>query len=117
MVVIHTAYATMKMPGPKGFITIKGNQRHALAFENASLSHVRHIEDKMAQEQEANMVKTKGGSTPHKASMFKPPTGSTPRAPTTQKGTYVAGEEGKEILTDASNLDKKLWINLNLDPK
>jgi hypothetical protein len=117
MVVIHTAYATMKMPGPKGFITIKGNQRHALAFENASLSHVRYIEDKTAQEQEANMVKTKGGSMPHKASIFKPPTGSTPRAPTTQKGTYVAGEESKEILTDASNLDKKLWINSNLDPK
>jgi hypothetical protein len=26
MVVIHTAYATMKMPDPKGMITIKANQ-------------------------------------------------------------------------------------------
>jgi hypothetical protein len=28
---IHTAYATMKMPGPKGMITIKADQRNALA--------------------------------------------------------------------------------------
>jgi hypothetical protein len=26
MVVIHTAHATMKMPGPKGVITVKANQ-------------------------------------------------------------------------------------------
>jgi hypothetical protein len=48
MVVIHTAYATMKMPGPKGVITIKANQRDALACENASLSHTGHFGDKVA---------------------------------------------------------------------
>jgi hypothetical protein len=26
MAVIHTAYATMKMPGPKGMVTIKADQ-------------------------------------------------------------------------------------------
>jgi hypothetical protein len=41
MVVIHTTYATMKMPGSKGVITIKADQRDALACENASLSQVR----------------------------------------------------------------------------
>jgi hypothetical protein len=46
MVVIHTAYATMKMPGPKGVITIKADQRDTLACENASLSHVGHFGDK-----------------------------------------------------------------------
>jgi hypothetical protein len=46
MVVIHTAYATMKMPGPKGVITIKADQRGTLACENASLSHVGHFGDK-----------------------------------------------------------------------
>jgi hypothetical protein len=40
MVVIHTAYATLKMPGPKGVITIKYDQRDALAYENATLTHV-----------------------------------------------------------------------------
>jgi hypothetical protein len=31
MAVIHTDYAMMKMPGPKGVITIKADQRDALA--------------------------------------------------------------------------------------
>jgi hypothetical protein len=31
MTVIHTAYGTMKMPGPKGVITIKADQCDALA--------------------------------------------------------------------------------------
>jgi hypothetical protein len=41
MAVIHTTYATMKMPGSKGVITIKADQRDALPCENASLSQVR----------------------------------------------------------------------------
>jgi hypothetical protein len=45
MVVIHTGYATMKMPRPKGVITIKADQRDTLACENASLSHVGHFGD------------------------------------------------------------------------
>jgi hypothetical protein len=40
MAVIHTAHPTMKMPRPKGVITIKADQQDALACENASLSHV-----------------------------------------------------------------------------
>jgi hypothetical protein len=31
MMVIHTSYATLKMPGSKGVITIKADQRDALA--------------------------------------------------------------------------------------
>jgi hypothetical protein len=38
MVAIHTAYATMKMPGPKGVITINDDQRDALACENGILT-------------------------------------------------------------------------------
>jgi hypothetical protein len=38
MAVIHTAYTTMKIPDPKGVITIKVNQRDTLACENASQS-------------------------------------------------------------------------------
>jgi hypothetical protein len=37
--VIHTAYATIKMPGPRGVITLKSDQRGALACENATLTH------------------------------------------------------------------------------
>jgi hypothetical protein len=48
MAVIHTTYATMKMPGSKDVITIKVNQRDALASKNASLSHVGCFGDKVA---------------------------------------------------------------------
>jgi hypothetical protein len=39
MAVIHTDYATLKMPGLKGVITIKANQCDTLAYENATLTH------------------------------------------------------------------------------
>jgi hypothetical protein len=38
MAVIHTVYATIKMPGMKGVITLKSDQRDALACENATLT-------------------------------------------------------------------------------
>jgi hypothetical protein len=46
MMVIHIAYAIMKMPKPKGVVTIKADQRDTLACENASLSHVERFGDK-----------------------------------------------------------------------
>jgi hypothetical protein len=64
MAVIHTTYATMKMPGPMGMITIKADQRDTLACENAILTHVGHFGEKAAQEQSAKVVKTQGGNTP-----------------------------------------------------
>jgi hypothetical protein len=137
MVVIHTGYATMKMPGPKGVITIKADQRDALACENASLSHVGHFSDNATQEQAAKVAKTKGGTTPIKPSVSKPPIGNTSRAPPASNVTNIAldptpsptdrkadnklketmGIEDKEVLVDPSNPDKKLWISDNLHPK
>jgi hypothetical protein len=64
MTVIHTAYATMKMHGSKGVITIKTNQRDALACENASLSHAGCFSDKEAQDQAAKAAKTQGDNAP-----------------------------------------------------
>jgi hypothetical protein len=130
MVVIHIAYATMKMPGPKGIITIK-------ADENTSLSHAGCFGDKAAQEQAAKAAKIKGGSTPSKASASKPPISNSPRAPPASKGKNVAsgstplsadqkvdnnlkgtlGTEDKEFVVDPSNPNKKLQISDNLDPK
>jgi hypothetical protein len=40
MAVIQTTYTTLKMPGPKGVITIKVDQHDALVCENATLMHV-----------------------------------------------------------------------------
>jgi hypothetical protein len=41
MAVIHIAYVTMKMLGPKGVIMIKAYQRDPLACENATLTQAR----------------------------------------------------------------------------
>jgi hypothetical protein len=83
------------------------------------------------------VAKTNGGSSPSKASAPKPPTDNTLQVPPATKGTNVAsaptlapanqkvdsklkgtvGIEDKEVSVDPSNLDKKLWISSNLDPK
>jgi hypothetical protein len=39
MMIIHTAYTTLKMSATKDIITIKADQRDALACENATLAH------------------------------------------------------------------------------
>jgi hypothetical protein len=49
MTVIHTAYATIKMPGPKGFITLKSDQRDAPTCQNAALTHAGRFGEKEAQ--------------------------------------------------------------------
>jgi hypothetical protein len=46
MTVIYNIYATMKMPGPKGVITIKIDQRDTLTCENATLTHVGRFGEK-----------------------------------------------------------------------
>jgi hypothetical protein len=50
MVVVHTAYATIKMLGPKGVISLKSDQRDALACENTTLTYARWFGEKEAQE-------------------------------------------------------------------
>jgi hypothetical protein len=77
MAVIHTAYATMKMPGPKGVITIKADQLDVLACKNTSLLHVGRFSDKAAQDQVANAAKTLCGSAPRKVLTSNPLTNST----------------------------------------
>jgi hypothetical protein len=72
MSVIHTAYATIKMLGPKGVITLKSDQRDALARENATLTYVRRFCEKEAQELPAKVAKTHGGSTPVRTVAPKP---------------------------------------------
>jgi hypothetical protein len=72
MVVIHTAFAIIKMSRPKDVITIKADQRDALACENASLSHASQFGEKSAQEQAIKATKIKGDNTPSKISAPKP---------------------------------------------
>jgi hypothetical protein len=134
MAVIYTAYATMKMPSPKGMFIIKADQRDTLACENATLTHAGRFNEKATQEQAANVAKTQGGSTPLRSLVPKPLTIGTPRPPSAKKDTYIAstsnpllvdqpaddkkkGADDKEVPVGPSNLDKKLWISTCLDPK
>jgi hypothetical protein len=51
MAIIHTAYATIKMPSPKGVITIKSDQLDTLACENTALTHAGRFGAKAVEEQ------------------------------------------------------------------
>jgi hypothetical protein len=88
LVVIHTAYATLKIPGLKGVITIKADQRDTLACENATLTYVGRFNEKAAQDQAAKVAKAHDGSTSFKSPMPKPPTVASPRPPSAKKGAY-----------------------------
>jgi hypothetical protein len=134
MAVIHTAYATMKMPSLKGVITIKADQWDALACENATLTHAERFGEKAAQKQAAKVAKTHGGITPFKSPTPKSLTICSPRPPSAKKGTYGASTsqqspvdqqagdkkkeaDDKEVLVDPSNPDMKLQINTGLEAK
>jgi hypothetical protein len=92
LMVIHTAYATLKMPDPKGMITIKGDQRDALACENTTLMHGGPFNEKATQDQAANVAKKHGGSTSFKSSAPKPPTIASPLPP---PPLTSVGQEGR----------------------
>jgi hypothetical protein len=81
MAVIHTAYATIKMPGPRGVITLNSDQRDALACENATLTHAGRFGEKEAQSLAAKVAKMHGGGTPAKTVTPGPSTGDTPKMP------------------------------------
>jgi hypothetical protein len=61
MTVINTAYATLNMPGPKGMITIKADQRDALTCENVTLTYVGQFGEKSPPDQVAKVTKTHEG--------------------------------------------------------
>jgi hypothetical protein len=88
LVVIHTAYAMLKIPGLKGVITIKADQRDTLACENATLTYVGRFSEKAAQDQAAKVAKAHDGSTSFKSPVPKPPTVASPRPPSAKKGAY-----------------------------
>jgi hypothetical protein len=66
MTVIHTGYAKIKMPGPRGVITLKSDQCDALACENAALTHAGRLGEKEMQRLAVKVAKTHGRGTPAK---------------------------------------------------
>jgi hypothetical protein len=77
MAVIHTTYATIKMPGPRGVITLKSDQCDALVCENASLTHAGRFGKEVAQKLAVKVVKMHGGGTPAKTVTLGPSAGDT----------------------------------------
>jgi hypothetical protein len=134
MAVIRTGYATIKMPGPKGVITLKLDQRDALACENVTLTHAGRFGEKEAQNLAAKVAKMHGGGTPARTVMPRPLVGDTPKTPVAKKSTTVTptstqratdqlvaderkGAVDKEIQADPSDADKKLRISTELEAK
>jgi hypothetical protein len=132
--VIHTVYKTIKMPGPRGVITLKLDQRDALAYENATLTHAGKFGKKETQNLAAKVAKTHGGGTSARMVTPRPLTGNTPKMPTAKKSTMATpistqrttdqlvtderkGGADKEIQVDPSDADKKLRISTELEAK
>jgi hypothetical protein len=134
MAVIHTANATIKMPDPRGVITLKSDQRDALACKNATLIHAGKFGEKEAQNLAAKVAKTHGGGTPVRMVMPGPLAGNTPKTPIAKNSTTVTptstqratdqlvanerkGATDKEIQVDPSDADKKFCISTELEAK
>jgi hypothetical protein len=90
MAVIHMAYATIKMPGPKGVITLKSDQRDVVACENAALTHARKFNNKEAQDLAVKMSTIQQGNTPSGIATPGSAAGGTPRPITSKKGITMA---------------------------
>jgi hypothetical protein len=134
MAVIHTAYATIKMLGPKGVITLKSDQRGAVACENAALTHAGKFGNKEAQDLAVKMARIQQGNTPSRIATLESAAGGTPRPITSKKDITMAspsnqpaanqlaaedkkGATDKEVAVDPNNIDKKLCISTELDAK
>jgi hypothetical protein len=134
MVVIHTAYATIMMLGPKGIIVLKSDQRDALTCENVALTHVGQFGEKEAQELVGKVAKTHRGSTLVRTVAPKASAGGTLRPPTEKKSTFMGstsnqhtadqpvddkkkGATDKEVAVDPDDTNKKLCLSTELDDK
>jgi hypothetical protein len=136
MAVIHTAYTTIKMPGPRVVITLKVDQCDGLACENVALTHAGRFGQEEAQKLAAKVAKTHGGGTPAKTVTPEPLAGDTSKTleakqkqsmtvtpASTQRTTDqpVADERkwatNKEIQVDPNDADKKFHISTELETK
>jgi hypothetical protein len=95
MAAIHSAYATIKMLGPRGVITLKSDQRDALACENVTLTHAVRFGKEEAQKLALKVAKMHGGGTPAKT--------VTPRLSTRDTSkTHIAKQKQSMTVTPAS---------------
>jgi hypothetical protein len=134
MAVIHTAYAIIKMSGPKGVITLTSDHRDAVACENAALTHAGKFNNKEAQDLAVKMAKIQQGNTPSRIATLGSAAEGASRPATLTKGITVAspsnqsaanqlaaedkkGATDKKVAVDPNHADKKLRISTELDNK
>jgi hypothetical protein len=134
MSVIHTAYAIIKMPGPKGIITLTSDHRDAVACENVALTQAGKFGNKEAQDLAVKVAKLPQGNTPSRIATPALAAEGTSRSATLTKGITVAspskqpaanqlttedkkGATDKEVAVDPNHADKKIHISTELDPK
>jgi hypothetical protein len=134
MAVIHTAYATIQMPGPKDIIVLKFDQRDALACKNAALTHVGRFGEKEAQELSVKVAKAHGGSTLIRTATPKWSAVGTHRPPVEKKSTFMGstsnqpivdqsvddkkkGATDKEVAVDPDDTNKKLHLGTKVETK
>jgi hypothetical protein len=83
------------MSGPRGVITLKSDQRDALACENTTLTHAGRFGKEEAQKLAAKVAKTYEGGTPTKTMTPGPSAGDTSK-------THVAKQKQSMTVTPAS---------------
>jgi hypothetical protein len=119
---------------PQGVITLKSDQRDALACENTTLTHVGRFGEKEAQNLAAKVAKTHRGGTLARTVTPRPLAGDTIKTCVAKKSMTVTptstqratdqlvaderkGTADKEIQVDPSDADKKLRIITKLEAK
>jgi hypothetical protein len=108
MAVIQTAYATVKMPGPRGVITLKSNQCDALACENVALTHTGRFRKEEAQKLATKVAKTHGGGTPAMTVTPGPSAGGTSKMHVAkQKQSMTVTTASTQRVTDQLVADEK----------
>jgi hypothetical protein len=134
MTVIHIAYTTIKIPCPRGVITLMSDRHDALACENTTLTHTGRFSEQEAQNLATKIAKMHGGGTSARTVTPGPVVGDTLKMPVAKKGMTVTptstqrttdqlmGDErkrtaDKEIQVDPSDDDKKLHISTELEAK
>jgi hypothetical protein len=134
MAAIHTAYATIKMSGPKCIIILKSDQRDALACENTTLTHIGRFGEKEAHELAVKVGKAHGGSTPIRIAVPKPPATDTHRPPPEKTNTFMGatsnqpnvdqavddkkkGANDRKVAVDPDDTNKNLRLGIELEAK
>jgi hypothetical protein len=107
MAVIHTAYVTIKMPGPKGVITLTSDHRDAVACENAALTHAGKFGNKEAQDLAVKMAKIQQGNTPSRIATPGSAAEGASRPATLTKGITVASPSIQPAANQLAAEDKK----------